>query len=169
MVYESFPKGVSNAPQSGSMTGPGIGFVLLADIWKDVSHCQNTGVTALFAERKWTRFYMVHTTEIPKRFPTTKVPESILHSDRTYTGKQIKDWVWFHMNNSTPHTRQASALKRCFNFEDDQTFRVFNIRGFGIDIMTCGGDAIASESPCTDEAAQTGTEEEACVKLVGQV
>ena len=51
-------------------------------------------------------------------------PKSIIGFGVRHTGKEIKDWVWYHQEHITPHTRLAKGLSRVFNMNDDDVFEV---------------------------------------------
>lgn len=41
-----------------------------------------------------------------------------------FTGKEIKDWIRFHLNNKTSHTKQAYYLKKFLNLKDNKIYKL---------------------------------------------
>lgn len=39
-----------------------------------------------------------------------------------FTGKEIKEWIAYHLKNKTSHTRQANYLRRFFSLKDDKLY-----------------------------------------------
>lgn len=39
-----------------------------------------------------------------------------------FTGKEIKEWIAYHLKNKTGHTRHANYLKRFFSLKDDKLY-----------------------------------------------
>lgn len=41
-----------------------------------------------------------------------------------FTGKEIKDWIRFHLDNKTSHSKQASYLKKFLNLKDNKVYKL---------------------------------------------
>lgn len=55
-------------------------------------------------------------------------PRNILHSGQV-SGMDIKDWIWFHIHNSTKYTELAKSSGKYFNLLDDAQYKV-TVDGF---------------------------------------
>ena len=50
--------------------------------------------------------------------------QNILSFQRPLRGKEIKEWVSFHIANETEYSRIAAQLKRFDNITDEGTYRI---------------------------------------------
>lgn len=39
-----------------------------------------------------------------------------------FSGKEIKEWINYHINNKTSHTKQAQCMKKFLNLKDDEVY-----------------------------------------------
>lgn len=53
-----------------------------------------------------------------------KTPKNIIGFGKKVTGKEIKDWIWFHQENLTPHTKLAKGMNKYFNLIDELMYKV---------------------------------------------
>ena len=53
----------------------------------------------------------------------TKPPRNIIRFDQV-SGREIKDWIWFHSHNGTRYTQLAKGAGKYFNLLDNEQYRV---------------------------------------------